>query len=71
MLLPPVLGATPGLKSGLILTTRARVCHVPWFCSTARFIKFREHNDAAKALEELGGAEVHGKPMRLSKAAAR
>ncbi|CAM9301823.1 unnamed protein product [Ectocarpus sp. 4 AP-2014] len=35
------------------------------------FIKFREHNDAAKALEELGGAEVHGKPMRLSKAAAR
>ncbi|CAM9159115.1 unnamed protein product [Ectocarpus fasciculatus] len=35
------------------------------------FIKFREHNDAAKALEELGGAEVHGKPMRLSKAASR
>ncbi|CAN0268388.1 unnamed protein product [Hapterophycus canaliculatus] len=35
------------------------------------FIKFREHNDAAKALEELGGAEVLGRPMRLSKAAGR
>eukprot|EP00752_Nemacystus_decipiens_P001974 g1898.t1 len=35
------------------------------------FIKFRQHNEAAKALEELGGAEVLGRAMRLSKAAAR
>lgn len=41
------------------------------FPSTARFIKFRQHNEAAKALEELSGAEVLGRAMRLSKAAAR
>eukprot|EP00903_Cladosiphon_okamuranus_P008036 g7751.t1 len=35
------------------------------------FIKFRQHNEAAKALEELSGAEVLGRAMRLSKAAAR
>lgn len=39
--------------------------------STARFVKFRQHNEAAKALEELSGAEVLGRAMRLSKAAAR
>lgn len=41
------------------------------FPSIARFIKFRQHNEAAKALEELAGAEVLGRAMRLSKAAAR
>lgn len=41
------------------------------FCLSARFIKFRLHNEAAKALEELAGAEVLGRVMRLSKAAAR
>ncbi|CAM9300799.1 unnamed protein product [Pylaiella littoralis] len=35
------------------------------------FVKFRQHSDAVKALEELDGAEVIGRAMRLSKAAAR
>lgn len=39
--------------------------------SVARFIKFRDHGSAAKALEELSGAEVQGRTLRLSRAAGR
>ena len=39
--------------------------------SAARFIKFRDHNNAAKALEELSGAEIQGRTMRLSRASGR
>lgn len=39
--------------------------------ATARFIKFRDHNGAAKALEKLGGEEIQGRTIRLSKADGR
>ena len=40
------------------------------FRAPDRFIKFRDHNGAAKALEDLREVKIHGRTASLSKAAS-
>lgn len=40
------------------------------FAAIFRFVKFRDYEGAAKALEELSGVEIHGRIVRLSIAAS-